>query len=180
MVTGCEYIYVGFFSFFFFSLCIFFKHKSNCWWNVFQLCKLRVSPGQDKVRTWFAHVHRKGHLEVCTVWYLHDMIIPFRYLIHIWFLLFFLQTYIYIRKDHNLSQMMDEYGLFVIPTMPLVDKIMADNPQFQQSFGELPWDRYLGNWYTPLARQAAWQQTSMQQVSLLHCLHRKPTSIIID
>ena len=78
-----------FFSFFFFSLCIFFKHKSNCWWNVFQLCKLRVSPGQDKVRTWFAHVHRKGHLEVCTVWYLHDMIIPFRYLIHIWFLLFF-------------------------------------------------------------------------------------------
>ena len=59
-----------------------------------------------------------------------------------------LQTYLFLRKDLNLNQMISEYGLFVIPTMPLVTKIMLYHPQFKETFGSLPWDRYLGNWYS--------------------------------
>ena len=44
--------------------------------------------------------------------------------------------------------MIEEYGLFVIPTMPLVTKIMMDHPQFKVTFASLPWDRYLGNWFS--------------------------------
>ena len=65
------------------------------------------------------------------------------------------QTYLYLRKDHNLSLLIAEYGLFVIPTMPLVQKVMLETPQFKVTFASLPWERYLGNWYsTPVVSAA--------------------------
>ena len=46
--------------------------------------------------------------------------------------------------------MIEKFGIFVIPTMPAIDKIMRDNKsrRLWRQYGDVPFRQYLGNWYT--------------------------------
>ena len=75
------------------------------------------------------------------------------------------QTYIQNRKDINLMQMIEKFGVFVVPTMHLVNKVLKQYPTFKKAYAGLAWESYLGNWVTQSAGAVDVQQKKQQESS---------------